>query len=64
MGISALAGIVKMNSRLAQDHQSAVLDCLEDPDDSLKLKTLELLYKMTKTSNVEVIFLFNLFLKN
>lgn len=31
-----------------QDHQLAVVDCLEDPDDTLKLKTLELLYKMTK----------------
>ena len=31
-----------------QEHQLAVVDCLEDPDDTLKLKTLELLYKMTK----------------
>ena len=31
-----------------QEHQLAVIDCLEDPDDTLKLKTLELLYKMTK----------------
>ena len=28
---------------------------LQDPDDSLKRKTFELLYKMTKSSNVEVI---------
>lgn len=27
----------------------------QDPDDSLKRKTFELLYKMTKSSNVEVI---------
>ena len=33
----------------------AVIDCLEDPDDTLKLKTLELLYKMTKANNAEVI---------
>eukprot|EP00798_Chlamydomonas_sp_ICE-L_P014262 gene14262-20235_t len=38
-----------------EDHQLAVIDCLEDPDDTLKLKTLELLYKMTKANNVEVI---------
>ncbi len=37
-----------------QEHQLAVIDCLEDPDDTLKLKTLELLYKMTKANNVEV----------
>ena len=39
----------------SQEHQLAVIDCLEDPDDTLKLKTLELLYKMTKANNVEVI---------
>ncbi|GAX83960.1 hypothetical protein CEUSTIGMA_g11384.t1 [Chlamydomonas eustigma] len=55
VGIDALAGIVKINSQYAQEHQLAVIDCLEDPDDTLKLKTLELLYKMTKANNVEVI---------
>jgi len=28
---------------------------IQDPDDTLKRKTFELLYKMTKSSNVEVI---------
>lgn len=28
---------------------------VQDPDDTLKRKTFELLYKMTKSSNVEVI---------
>lgn len=47
--------MVGINFRQAQEHQTAVMDCLEDPDDTLKLKTLELLYKMTKATNVEVI---------
>ena len=54
MGIDALGGIVRINPRQAQEHQSAVMECLEDPDDTLKLKTLQLLYKMTKPNNVEV----------
>ena len=54
MGLDALGGIVSINPRQAQEHQTAVMDCLEDPDDTLKLKTLELLYKMTTASNVEV----------
>lgn len=37
-----------------QEHQLAVVNCLEDPDDTLKLKTLELLYRMTRSNNVEV----------
>jgi len=41
-------------TRYAAEHQLAVVDCLEDPDDTLKKKTLELLFKMTKPNNVEV----------
>ena len=53
-GIDALARVVRVNARYAAEHQHAVIDCLEDPDDTLKGKTLELLYKMTKPGNVEV----------
>ncbi|KAF7829108.1 AP-4 complex subunit epsilon [Senna tora] len=55
MGIDALGRLIKLSSQIAEQHQLAVIDCLEDPDDTLKRKTFELLYKMTKSSNVEVI---------
>ncbi|KAI3914183.1 hypothetical protein MKW92_002776 [Papaver armeniacum] len=55
MGIDALSRLIKINPDIAEEHQLAVIDCLEDPDDTLKRKTFELLYKMTKSSNVEVI---------
>ncbi len=54
VGIDALARIVRINPKFATEHQVAVIDCLEDPDETLKKKTLELLYKMTKPNNVEV----------
>ncbi|XP_042038975.1 AP-4 complex subunit epsilon-like [Salvia splendens] len=55
LGIDALTRLIKINPEIAEQHQLAVIDCLEDPDDTLKRKTFNLLYKMTKSSNVEVI---------
>ncbi|KAK4769235.1 hypothetical protein SAY86_027385 [Trapa natans] len=55
MGIDALGRLIKLSPDVAEQHQLAVIDCLEDPDDTLKRKTFELLQKMTKSSNVEVI---------
>ena len=54
VGIDGLARIVRISPKYAAEHQLAVIDCLEDPDETLKRKTLELLYKMTKANNVEV----------
>ncbi|KAI8465281.1 MAG: AP-4 complex subunit epsilon-1 [Monoraphidium minutum] len=55
VGLDALAGITRISPKYAVEHQVAVIDCLEDPDDTLKLKTLELLATMTKANNVQVI---------
>lgn len=55
MGIMGLIQIVKIDPKYTLDYQNMVVDCLEDADDTLKIRTLDLLFKMTNTQNVEPI---------
>ncbi|CAN0375961.1 unnamed protein product, partial [Discosporangium mesarthrocarpum] len=55
VGVMGLAAIVRDHPQFAQEHQMAVVECLEDPDETLKRKTLDLLYSMTNPVNVEFI---------
>lgn len=50
IGIKGLAAIVKDHPRYAADHQMAVIDCLEDPDETLKRKTVNNTHTEKKTS--------------
>jgi len=55
LGITALSRIVKIDRKYAQEHQSTVIACLEDADDTIRRKTLTLLIAMCNERNVEVI---------
>lgn len=55
IGITGLGSIVKIDPKYTLNYQTLVVDCLEDTDDTLKVKTLDLLFKMTNKQNVEAI---------
>ena len=55
IGIDALSAIVSVNPDYAKEHQMVVIDCLEDPDDTFRRKTLDLLFAMTNAQNAEFV---------
>jgi AP-4 complex subunit epsilon-1 len=55
VGVTTLNAMLKIDLKYAEDHQENVIECLECSDDTLKLKTLDLLYTMTNKDNVEAI---------
>lgn len=54
-GVTGLASIVEAHPQYAAQHQMSVIECLEDRDETLQRRTLDLLYRMTSPVNVQFI---------
>eukprot|EP01028_Stygiella_incarcerata_P012967 TRINITY_DN80_c0_g2_i1.p1 TRINITY_DN80_c0_g2~~TRINITY_DN80_c0_g2_i1.p1 ORF type:complete len:1180 (+),score=336.70 TRINITY_DN80_c0_g2_i1:356-3541(+) len=55
LGLNALVDIVKISPEYAVEHQMVVVNCLDDPDETIQRKTIELLSKLTTPQSVEAI---------
>jgi AP-4 complex subunit epsilon-1 len=55
LGIDSIRSLVNINPRYATKHQVHIVDCLQHPDESIRRPTLDLLYKTTNTSNLDVV---------
>ncbi|XP_068743856.1 uncharacterized protein [Montipora capricornis] len=57
IGINSLSSLIQGGSGFVMEaaYQRFVIDCLDDPDETLKRKTLDLLCHITNASNVETI---------
>jgi AP-4 complex subunit epsilon-1 len=55
LGIQAIGLLYKNNQKLLDDHQLMIVECLESKDETLKVQTLDLLFRMTTQDNVEII---------
>ncbi|XP_015753041.1 PREDICTED: AP-4 complex subunit epsilon-1-like [Acropora digitifera] len=57
IGITTLTSLLQVGSGFVMEsaYQRFVIDCLDDPDETLKRKTLDLLCHITNASNVETV---------
>ena len=52
LGLLAMSQILKTNPKSVQGHKDLVLQCLDDSDESIRLRALDLLYGMVSKKNL------------
>jgi len=57
LGLLAMSRILKTHPKAVQAHKDLILQCLDDKDESIRLRALDLLFGMV--SNCKVPFLCN-----
>lgn len=63
LGLLAMSKILKTHPKSVQAHKDLILQCLEDKDESIRLRALDLLYGMVKTSIYLIKILIKLFVR-
>lgn len=51
LGLLAMSKILKTHPKSVQAHKDLILQCLEDKDESIRLRALDLLYGMVRNEN-------------
>lgn len=51
LGLLAMSKILKSHPKSVQSHKDLVMQCLDDKDESIRLRALDLLYGMVSYSN-------------
>lgn len=52
LGLLAMKNMLKIHPKSVRSHQDIILTCLEDKDDSIRLRALDLLYGMVSKENL------------
>ncbi|XP_022087832.1 AP-3 complex subunit delta-1-like isoform X2 [Acanthaster planci] len=52
LGLLAMGKILKTHPKSVQSHKDLILDCLDDKDESIRLRALDLLYGMVSKKNL------------
>ena len=52
LGLLAMSRILKTHPKSVQSHKDLVLQCLDDKDESIRLRALDLLYGMVSKKNL------------
>lgn len=55
MALNQLKKVVDIDYSAVQRHKNTITDCLKDPDLQIKKQALDLIYKITNSTNVKSI---------
>lgn len=62
LGLLAMSKILKTHPKSVQSHKDLILQCLDDKDESIRLRALDLLYGMVWSKDISFYISFFFFL--